>query len=323
MSRLETQAGASIPAAPDLSRRFDHQAFLAAIPDDRIRAEVACLDRKKHDLERLFPKTEGWGAKTDIKRRLRMLKSISPHLEHLLYPGERIEFVTNGVLNSFAEQYCMGWFAFILNQTLFVFTNYRVILLHATSKGEAKTMMWQIPYDQITKFTPGNLVSATVVFKLADGKSYRFTHIPRGDRRALRSYVAEQRERVASEAFQFPHFQCRDALCPQCASPVQPKARHCGECTTPFLNPYTAGWLSALAPGVGDLYLGHWVMAIFELIGTAFLWLLVGATLFGGGLEAAPIAGLILVGYHAWDAIITLHVAKKGVLRQADAWKAG
>jgi hypothetical protein len=313
---MQTMTQTATPVPP-----LAPEQFLTGIANEKIRRTLTTLTQPHvYRWDTLFPRTDGIGAAGEVQRRVRMLKSIEARLDVLLYPGEQIEFVTKGTLNSWAEQYFMGIWSLVINRTVFLFTNYRVILLNSDGKGRAKSLMWQIPYDRLGKFKT-NGVSGTTTFRLAGGGAYRFVGVPRADRKRLRDYVATRLDSARASDLAFPSHTDRDSLCPHCATPVQPKARACSECAEPFILPRVPALLSLAVPGLGDLYLGHRTMAFMELLGFAFLLLVVGSLVLAGTPADLAGAALLLVLANSIDAAMTYHVARKGVLSRRLAWR--
>ena len=205
----------------------DTSAFLANIENEKLRARIqslACLDRC--DLATVFPKTRAMGAAGDVKKRIVMLRSVEPRLDRLLYPGERIELVTKGTINAFAEQYFMGIWSIIINRTLILCTNFRIILLSSDNKGRARALMWQIPYDRLKKYgrSMGN-----ITFKCVGGTFLRFVSVPAIDRKRLKQYLADRIDHARAAGPQFPSHADRDPLCPMCATPQPKAATACAE----------------------------------------------------------------------------------------------
>lgn len=302
------------PPTADAAERAG--AYLASIESEKVRREIEKL-ASLHvlDLETLFPRTTGMGAAGDVKRRVRMLQSVEPRMAVLLYPDERVQFVTKGVLSSFVEQYFMGIWSIIINRTVFLFTNYRLILLNADSKGRVKTMMWHVPYHRIRKFgTVGSMkIRIEGVGKLT------FAGVPRRDRKALKAFVREHLDEVRQTGFEFPTHAGRDPLCPTCATPQPPRARACVECGEQFINPARPALMSLVLPGLGDLYLGHRLPAMFELVGFAVL-IVVGTTATLNQPSQLPFYLIVIAIANTIDAVLTRHVAMKGLLPVSHAW---
>ena len=298
----------------------EREALLRSVAHERAREALASLRAwDAYAWARLFPRTSGLGAASDIRRRVRMLRSVEGRLDFLLFPGERIEFVTRGILNSFVEQYFMGIWSYVVNRTVFLFTNYRVILLNSDRKSRAKVMMWQIPYARMRKYGAGT-VAGSVGFKLSR-RTYKFFGVPRGDRKRLKEFMRGKLEAARTGALEFPSHEDRDPLCPRCGTPLVARARACAECGDEMINPMVPAAMSLAIPGLGDLYLGHHSMAAVELVGFAMVLLIVLAMVVGGG-GADVAAGLVLLAAaNTFDAVVTFHVARKGALPRRLAWK--
>jgi hypothetical protein len=291
-----------------------HAAGPAPHPGDpRLDALTARLARKDlYQMSTVFPRTAGMGSGRDIKRRARMLASVEPRLDLLLYPGERIEFVTTAVLNSLAEQYFMGLWAIVINRTLMLFTQHRVILIQADGKGRARHLAWQIPYSRLQGFKTG-MVTSSARFKLEDGKVYKFAQMPRHDRKLLRAFMEAQTNSGGQAPFEFPSHSPRDPLCPACCTPLPARARVCAECDEHLVDPRLPALMSCIVPGTGHLYLGHRGLGLVELAGFCFLLLAMVALIIENPSEWW-IAPVIIAIFNTMDGLITLHVARKGML---------
>lgn len=296
-------------------------ALLGRVGSDGVRARITELTRvDAYDWAMLFPRTEGMGAGGDVKRRVKMLKAIEPRLETLLYPDERIEFITSGVLNSFVEQYFLGVWALQINQTVFLFTNYRIILLNSDTKKRAKVMMWQAPYHRLRKYGAGQF-AGSMRLKLSGGKSYAFSGVPGRDRKRLKEYMRARLEEVREANAEFPCHADRDPLCPTCCSPVPPKVYACPECNEEFIKPIKPALMSLVLPGLGDLYLGHTMLGIIELFGfIVVLFVALNIASSGEPIEILAGVGLIAVA-NLIDAAVTHHIASKGAMPKRLAWK--
>src|SRR5688572_30419449 len=131
--------------------------------------------------ETMFAKLEGWGVKGYIQRKQKLITNAGSLLQRIVKPGEEVLYVGKGVYASFVEQYFMGaLIANLVNQTVFVLTNLRLIMLHSNTKGVPAHTYWTIYYSQIKTFKAS--WTGTVNLVLQDGKSLKFSGFERLDR---------------------------------------------------------------------------------------------------------------------------------------------
>lgn len=301
--------------------RAEREKFLAGLKDEKFRALFDELGDHPYYYPQIFTKTEGWGAKGAIKNKVALLKKLEPLFEKLLFPGEEVRFVTRGTYCSFAEQYFLGWMAYMINQTVFLYTNYRIVMMNSNSQGKPLQMKWHIPYDQIAKFSAGGFFSVSTVFKLKDRKKLTFSGTPKADRKELKEFVTDMVSRAESEEFHMPHFQGRDNLCPECFQPVEPGAPKCAKCEEEFIKPSRPALMSLALPCLGDFYMGHYGLACVEILGYLVTWGVFFALMADEGPKAAVFVLPFLVAAHVVDSLLTLHMAKKGLLLQKKAWR--
>lgn len=298
------------------------EALLGRVRNDKMRrqiAELRCIEA--YDWAGLFPKTEGLGAGGDVKKRVTILKAIEPRLERLLYPEERIEFVTGGMLNSFVEQYFLGIWSMTINQTVFLFTNYRIILLNSDTKKRAKVMMWQVPYHRLGKYGAGGF-TGSMRLKLAGGKSYAFAGVPGRDRKRLKEYMSARLAEARQAGEAFPCHADQDPLCPACCSPMQAAATVCAECGEQFIKPITPALMSLVIPGLGDLYLGHTIIGMLEVLGFLGLLAVVAVIVATTPFPVGVLAAITMLGIgNGLDAAVTFHIASKGKMPKRFAWR--
>ena len=62
------------------------------------------------------------------------------------------------------------------------------------------------------------------------------------------------------------------------------------------------------------MYLGHRLLGVFELMGSALVWLIVVSVLLSGGGESIAMAAVIFLFYNLLDGLLTYHMAKKGYM---------
>ena len=137
----------------------------------------------------------------------------------------------------------------------------------------------------------------------------------------LKDFVTEMIGRAESEEFHLPHSQCKDNLCPECYQPVGPKQYTCPNCGDEFIKPSKPALMSLCLPCLGDFYMGHRFLGLMELFGYIVLWIVWIALLSEEGPSALPIIAIVLLVEHGVDALLTLHIAKKGLTSVKKGWR--
>lgn len=116
-------------------------------------------------------------------------------------------------------------------------------------------------------------------------------------------------------------FAATENLCPHCYAEVEGFPLVCGGCGKPFKSARTAGLLSLLFPGFGDVYLGHWGFGTMEVLGASLIWLSVFLPVLLpiegqpplSTAELGSTAALLLGMMHGVDALFTRHIGRKGI----------
>lgn len=279
----------------------------------------------QYDLESVFPKVNGWFVKGPIKQKHKLILKVEPTLEEMLRPGEEVLYIAKGVQYSFWEQYLLGAFAAaLINQTVFVLTNVRILLLHSNTRGKPKDMSWMIYCSQITKFTSGWF--GAVVVKLRDGKTYKFGGFTGADRKQMPKVFQQVANAYKEKGFDPQVSQSRENLCYHCYSIIEKKEYVCAKCGADYWLPSQIAWRSLIFPSWGDFLMRHYLLAIFELGGYAVGWFVIVIAWMGvlsnpgaDGSDYGVVAGLtavILIPAHVVDAILTYYIANKGLNRK-------
>ena len=121
--------------------------------DQRLRAlKLPLNDQIAYQLESVFPKLDGWGARGEIKRRHQLIRLVEPTLVKMLLDGEEVLYVAKGVQYSLTENYLFGAFAALMNQMVLVLTNARLLMMRSNGSGKPAEMFWVIFYSEITDF---------------------------------------------------------------------------------------------------------------------------------------------------------------------------
>lgn len=264
-------------------------------------------------LPTIFAKITGWGAKGEIKRRAKLIQQIEPTLKKMLMPKEEVLYVAKGTQSSTSEALFMGaYWATVMNQTVFVLTNLRILMLRSKSNGKPTHTFWVLYYSEIDQFQP--TWTGTLKLKLKDGKKFTFTGFPKLDRKAMPTIFQDAIDNYRKLNFQPNVSQSRENLCSHCFQ-VVPKDRYvCRSCGSEFWTPRELALRSLIFPSWGDICMKHYQFATVELLGYVISWIVAISIL----TSPSPEEGFFLLGFiffieHPVDAMLTYSVAKKGL----------
>lgn len=263
--------------------------------------------------DRIFQAT-GFGARRLGKQRLKLMKQIDGAVRGLLADGEKVELVSWGVEYSFVEHYFLGLWAQLINRRALVFTNQRILILQINSRRKPMELKSQLRYQAIVKFARASIGTIGVV--LHDGKKLSLTGLPRKDRAPIKELIAAKIEATRAQS----PVMGREHLCPHCGHRVMGFPERCNRCARAFKSGARAGWLSLALPGLGDLYLGHRVLGVTEMLGALAAWgaffaprLVATVQQTASSSELALVGSLIFAFVHGSDAWITRRVGFKGI----------
>lgn len=261
-----------------------------------------------YDLSSVFPKLEGMFVNKGIKAKVKLIKNVENRLTDLLGQGEQVLFVSKGVQYSFWEQYLMGIWALSINQTVFVLTNVRLIMLRTNGKGVPKQTMWTVYYNQIKEFKGG--LTGMLTLKLTDGKIVKFSGFSKADRKNMNAAFEQALEKYKEYNFDPTVTQSLENLCGDCLQVVPKDEYECSKCGTQFWTPKEIGIRSFVVPSWGDFAMKHYTIAAVELVGTIVMLFVMGIFISEGDYVLALIVYLFSV---VGDALVTAHIAKKGL----------
>lgn len=273
-----------------------------------------------YNLESMLQKTSGWGAKGEVKRIHKTCVPIEPLLKRLLQDGEEVLYVARGVQYKFSEQYFLGYWANLINQTVFVLTNVRLLMFHVNTKGIPQHTHWVIYYNQIKKFK-GAMLGSSMALDLIDGTKLRFAGFKGVDRKRMPACFEEAIQAYSELGFNPQTTQSRENLCSKCLAVVAKDVHQCAACSHVFWKPMEVALRSLVFPSWGDFTLGHTGLAIVELLGYCVTWCIFLFMLMGvmsedgvGGAIVLGIIFLVIIGFqHCVDAALTFYIAKKGL----------
>ena len=268
------------------------------------------FDKLPYRLDKMFPKLKGWGAKGDIKKKVKLIKQMEPILPDALLPDEEIYYISKGIQHSTFEAMTIGalW-SNLINQTVFVLTNLRLIMFHTNTKGKPKETSWQIYYSEIKKFKKA-LMSSVLKLNLNDGTKLQFTGFSNLDKKTMPQLFEETMATFKELDFQPECSQSRENLCGRCYE-IVPKSQYaCKSCNTEFWRPNEVAVRSLIIPSWGDFLLGHKILACVETFGFIISWIVAASLLSEGDWVVA----LIVVAFtHGLDALVTYLIARKGL----------
>lgn len=270
-------------------------------------------ERIPYRLESVFANTDGWFGNGEIKRRAKLQKYVEPKLVEMLLPNEEVLYVAKGVQHSLVEQYMMGaLIAALLNQTVFVLTNLRLLMLRSNSNGKPQEAAWVIYYSEIEKFKPS--WTGVLNLKLNDRKSLAFSGFNSRDRKVMPAIFEDAIEQYERLGFEPAVSQSRENLCSHCYHVVPKDEYVCRKCGAEYWRPRDLALRSLIFPSWGDICMKHYGIASLELFGYLFSWAYAAHAIQRHDTEGALyMLALIFLIQHPLDAVVTYFVARKGL----------
>lgn len=244
----------------------------SAMPD-AVRAFLGRVDPAAIDAATLFPKTDGLGARRDTENRIRVATWWLGLGETLLFPGERLIYVTSGRVT--AAKKVFGTRQERVN-TMIAMTDHR-ILLAVIGKSRQATVIHQIPYGEIDKVANASVTSVRLTLKLRDKRRLSFDGIPVKDWRRVKPLVQPRVDNVLRSGEDFPHHTSLDPLCMHCHSALRLNQPSCEECG------HAINWESVRLPKA--VRVGAGLLAVYVIVKV------LGALVAGGSQGPAPSPG--------------------------------
>ncbi len=272
------------------------------------------------DLDSVFQETDGYFARRANERRAKLLRELSSLLVTALEPSEAIRFASRGYLYSTMEFLLSGHVAAMqTNQVALILTDRRLLWLQVDSKGRPKDLKNQVRLERIRRVSGSWTGQWTL--ETVSREKLGFNSIPRADRKALVALIPGSPNAQREAAKSVEH------LCPVCIRVVLGPVGSIEKCPNPacripFRSPKKAAWLSALVPGVGDLYLRHFAFGALEFVGSIAVLCValfaVATALVRRDSEsfvmAAILGGFLVALPRILDFALTLHMGRKGIV---------
>jgi hypothetical protein len=279
-----------------------------------------------HDAATLYPEDDGFLGKRAKKGRAKLLSGVDELLRRALAPGETIRYAARAVRYGVLEFIFSGNAARYHNTVALVVTDRRVLMVHLTSRGKAADIKNQIPLSELRR--AGKVTLSGWCLQLADGTRQAFVAISGKDRKRMEELLNGAIGGAgAPEGARPPGRPSLEPLCPACLQPVPGAVGAtltCPNpmCRIPFRDPKRAARLSAVVPGLGDLYLRHHLFGALEFLGS-MLMLGIGVMFVADAIAdpapsklttAAVIFLFFLAGPRVVDYFVTLHMGRKGLV---------
>jgi hypothetical protein len=271
----------------------------------------------RFNLSTVFPTISGWGAKGRIKRKHQLIVRIQDRLKQMLRAGEEVLYVAKGVQYKFSEQYFMGVWANLINQTVFVLTNLRLLMLHADTKGRPRHTFWTIYYSQIQQFKA--VWTGKVTLHLRDRTKLVFTGFGKVARKEMPRIFQEALQSYRELGFDPEVTQSRENLCSFCMQVVPKDEYRCPQCAAEFWHPREVAVRSLIFPPWGDFLMRHWGLAVVKLLAFAMIAVILIVELIEAAANLPQLFGALLVFAfviafeHSVAGLLTYYIAKKGL----------
>ena len=298
---------ALLTAHPSALSQRTIYAILEAYPDLRN------LGLDKFDLEAIFiPTNKGIYKTGKNKFKSRILKSALEKANKILTADEKVFRIAKGTAYYPAELLIgNGYLTMLYNQYAILCTNKRLLFINIDSRVTRTThYVFQIVYEDIKSVKKGLLLGHFIINRRR-GKRRVFTAVKRYLLNDIKDFVAQRLTRMGENSTPQPAL---EKLCPACFIPLKENLTQCPECSVQFKKPKTAFLKSLILPGWGDIYLGHRLLGVFELMGSAFVWLFVISLLLSGAGADLVVAAGVFLFYNLMDGLLTYHMAGKGYM---------
>ena len=305
-------AGDRIPT-PAVETKTDRKAAAAVTAEY---PELKELSSGRYEFGEIFSKTrKGSYRHARNKYRVRLMMAVRERLEKMLAENETVHRVGKGTAYYPAEIFFgNGWLTMIYNHYAIVSTNARLLFINVNSRINRPThYVFQMAYEEIKKVTRGSIFSR-IILSRQKGKRRIFNGVKRYLAKDLTLFI---REKMNSAGKWVETRKYLEYLCPDCFEPLEKGLTRCTSCRTEFKLPKTAMLRSLVLPGLGDIYLDHRLLGMFELTVSLILWLYVLSSLLTGEPEGVVMALVILIFYNLIDGLLTYHMGKKGYMPAA------
>ena len=302
------------PAQP-LTKKNDIALRKKAIANEILEPypQLAAYDACVYQIDRILQPNKKSSYKTRLNKfKVKLLELVKPVVDRLLEENEQVTGIAAGLgyypLEIFLGN---GVLTMLYNRYVLVATDRRLLAVNTNYRlTKPAHYLFQFPYGDIKKASSG-LFGTGLILNRKQGKRRIFTGLKRSLAKEMKLWISE---RIGSDQTASQSEQLQDNLCPACFVPLPAKLATCPQCRASFKTPKSAALRSLLLPGLGDIYLGHRLIGCFELLGGLAIWLLALSMILGGEADGIAVGVILLIFFNGMDALLTLHMAKKGYI---------
>lgn len=302
------------PAQP-LTKKNDIALRKKAIANEILEPypQLATYDASAYQIDQILQPNKKSSYKTRLNKfKVKLLDLVKPVVDRLLEENEQVIGIAAGLgyypLEIFLGN---GVLTMLYNRYVLVTTDRRLLAVNTNYRlTKPAHYLFQFPFGDIKKVSSG-LFGTGLILKRKQGKRRIFTGLKRSLAKEMKLWISD---RISSDQVVSHSEQLRDNLCPACFVPLAAKLIECPHCRVAFKTPRGAALRSLLLPGWGDIYLGHRVIGCFELLGGLAIWMLALSMILGGEADSTAVGVILLIFFNGMDALLTLHMAKKGYI---------
>lgn len=256
------------------------------------------------DSEVLFTNHKNIYKKRIEKRQRKLIVKLS-FLKPFLKKNEKVQLITTGYspLNSLAQYLTVFIFVY-LKRSLFVFTNYRILHIPATSNYSYRNSIAQVVYAgcQSIELNGGTLIAKRG--EAGNKKIVKFKGIAMSERRKIRSLFKKKKPLSVTKG----QPSVRTHLCPNCTHMLAEGMKKCKKCKLKFKSKLVGVLSAILIPGGGYFYIRQYLLGFFDALVETTLVVLISYQFFGMSnqmpLESVHLALIPIFLYLKFSAVI-------------------
>jgi hypothetical protein len=284
-------------------------------------AHAVTLDPRRYDLDQLLPTPAArfgrfgglFAGGSALRRRKARLTAVAPRLKRVFRADEQVRMIGVGTRGSDLELLFLGGLLELTARTMVIVTNQRVLIMQVSARNTPRDAVSQIRFQHIRAVSATTI--GTLTIRTTDGAELVLHHVGVKDSRSIREFLRSE----LSDAPTATAAALR-ALCPGCSNVVDPDHAECPACHEPFMSASRPGMLSALWPGLGELYAGFRGMGAVMSLATLGLWTI---WVYRGIVHPEQIRFMIplAAGWHLMHGFMTWYTTRQGCRLKRNAWQ--